>query len=1090
MCEDKNVKIIRQKLTIPTYEPQEPHELPMFFENRPYQGADGKVYPLPYSDGISDEIKNVDYDAYILENEYIKTVILPEIGGKILRGLDKTNNYDFMYYNEVVKPALVGLAGPWISGGIEFNWPQHHRPTTFMPLESAVEENTDEGKTVWIGEIDPLCRMKGMAGITLDKGRSYIKAMVRLYNRTDLPQVFMWWANLAVPVCSDYRTIFPPDVEWVNDHDRRAVLGWPIAKGVYDTARPFDFKDGTDISKYDAIKVPSSYLVSEGQSEMDFVAGYDEGKNTGIVTISDHHIAPGKKMWHWGTGDFGDMWCSNLTDKNGPYIELMTGVYTDNQPDFTWIAPYEAEEFCQFWYPIKDIGGVKNATADAAVNLEKTDRGVFIGINVTGVFSGAELKVSCGDKILLLETADLDPAAAYLKNLPLKGAAFNDIKLTLTSKEGRRLVEYKPYIRGSKTPIDVRKPVKRPSEIETVEELYINGLHLEQYKQHNYSPVPYYLEGIRRDPKDIRCNTSMARIALKEGRFSECIKYCNAALVRLTSRNGHPIDTEAFYLKGIALKYLEKYDEAYDIFYKAAWSYNYKSAAYYELALIDLRNGEYREAIKKLEISAGLNKGHLKAQNMLTAAFRKLNDKKAEKLAKDNTAFDRLDIFALLELSHFEDVSQEIAEFAKKPENLLNAARDYISAGLYDDAIYTLNFGDGYPLIEYYRAFILRKMGKDALETVKKAESMPTGRCFPADLQDIAVLKHAEKIYNHSANASYYLGCLYYDRRRYDKAIERFERCVEIDPKHGKAWRNLAIGYFDKKGVRTKAQRCMENAMRLRPDDPRILYEYQQLLKNLNVDPKTRLEIYGRHSELLHARDDCILDYITLLAMNGEYKEGIEIAKKRHFHIYEGGEGRLTKLHAWLHVLYGNSLLNRGLAGNAEQAYIDGLFMPASYGEAKTYFNQEAHIYYYLGRLFEKSGKIQNAEEYYKKGAEYKAAVSEISLFRALCLIRLGDQKMAQAVLDEMVKSADKTILNKELRSYYGVGSPTPAPFEYDIEKENLRDGNILKAFALLGLRKYGEAKDAADKARALDRYDFRIYIFDSVFEDLKENTN
>ena len=253
MCEDKSVKIIRQKLTIPTYEPQEPHELPMFFENRPYQGADGKVYPLPYSDGISDEIKNVDYDAYILENEYIKTVILPEIGGKILRGLDKTNNYDFMYYNEVVKPALVGLAGPWISGGIEFNWPQHHRPTTFMPLESAVEENTDEGKTVWIGEIDPLCRMKGMAGITLDKGRSYIKAMVRLYNRTDLPQVFMWWANLAVPVCSDYRTIFPPDVEWVNDHDRRAVLGWPIAKGVYDTARPFDFKDGTDISKYDAI---------------------------------------------------------------------------------------------------------------------------------------------------------------------------------------------------------------------------------------------------------------------------------------------------------------------------------------------------------------------------------------------------------------------------------------------------------------------------------------------------------------------------------------------------------------------------------------------------------------------------------------------------------------------------------------------------------------------------------------------------------------------------------------------------------------------------------------------------------------------
>ena len=245
----KKVITRKQRQIIPTYVPKKPNDLPMFFEKKPYQGASGRLYPLPYSDGITDEKQDVSYEVYTLENEYVKTQVLPAIGGKILRGYDKTGDYDFIYHNEVIKPALVGLAGAWISGGIEFNFPQHHRPTTFMPLEATLEESPDGGATVWTGEVEPFYRMRGAAGITLDPGRSYIKAKIRVYNRTDLPQIFMWWANLAVPVNENTRTIFPPDVEWVNDHDRRAVIEWPIAKGVYKTARPFDYGAGTDLSR-------------------------------------------------------------------------------------------------------------------------------------------------------------------------------------------------------------------------------------------------------------------------------------------------------------------------------------------------------------------------------------------------------------------------------------------------------------------------------------------------------------------------------------------------------------------------------------------------------------------------------------------------------------------------------------------------------------------------------------------------------------------------------------------------------------------------------------------------------------------------
>ena len=1078
----KKVIVEKKKQAIPTYVPKAAHDLPMFFENKPYQGASGRIYPIPYSDGITDVKTDVEYDVFTVENEYVKTQVVPALGGKILRGLDKVGNYDFIYYNEVVKPALVGIAGPWISGGIEFNWPQHHRPTTYMPLEAVIEENADGGKTVWTGEVEPMNRMKGMAGITVDAGRSYIKAKVRVYNRTALPQLFMWWANLAVPVNNDYRTVFPPDCEWVNDHDRRAVLEWPIAKGVYKTARPYNFGDGTDLSHYDAVKVPSSYLISQGQSDMDYIAGYDTGINKGIATVANHHISPGKKMWHWGIGDFGDMWCSNLTDANGPYIELMTGVYTDNQPDFTWIAPYETKEFEQYWYPIREIGEPKNASIDAAMNMEQRGNDLFIGFNVTGTFKGAVIKVAEGEKVLFTETADLDPTAAYLKTVALNGADFSKLTVSLTSKEGKELISYTPYQRGQKTPIDVREPVKRPSEIATVEELYINGYHLEQYKQHNYSPENYYLEGIRRDAGDIRCNTSMGRLALKNGEFEKCVAYCDVAIKRLTSRNQHPTDTEAFYLKGVALTYLGRDKEAYDVLYRAAWNYNHRSAAMFELACLDCKMRDFKAALEKIDESLGLNKGHTKAQNLKAAILRLLGCESAKGYAEENAKDDLLDLFAKIEYSHYTDNSADLEQFRLKAENMIDVAIDYMKAGLWEDALYTLALADeSYPMVHYYRAYCQKQLGDCGCDEVKAANACKSGYCFPSRLEDILVLESAIKTDASGANAYYYLGCLFYDKFRYADAAKAWESCVANDPTHGKAWRNLALYYFDKANDAARARTALEKALEFKGDDPRLLLEYEQLLKNMNCSIEERLAVYEKYPELLKERDDCYLDKLTLICQTGDFKAAIDMAAKKRFHIYEGGEGKLTKQHAWMHTLYGKELTEAGKYEEAEQIYMNGVNMPKSYGEAKTFFNQEAHIFYYLAKLYAKMGKTEQETAAYEQAAIYKAAVSELSLFRALALQELGRDGEAKEVLDEMIKVADNFIVNKDLRTYYGVGSPSPMPFEYDIEKNNLRDGSILKAFALLGYGKHAEAEECMQTARSLDPNDFRIFAFDKI---------
>ena len=347
----------------------------MFLEKRVYQGSSGKVYPNAFTDRVSDQPKDISYQAIFLENKFISLTILPEIGGRIYEARDRKNGYDFFYRQSVIKPALVGLLGPWISGGVEFNWPQHHRPSTFAPVDSYIEEHHDGSCTVWLSEHEPMNRMKGMVGICLRPESSVIEAKVRLYNRTPLVQTFLWWANVAARVHKDYQSFFPPDVHFVADHAKRAFSHFPIAHNYY---YGVDYTKGVDLTWYKNIPVPTSYMVTK--SDYDFFGGYDHAKGAGFVHIADRFLSPGKKQWTWGDAEFGHAWDRELTDSDGPYIELMAGVYTDNQPDFSFQAPYETKTFSQFWYPIQGIGPAKNANRLLAVNLERRGESWHVGV--------------------------------------------------------------------------------------------------------------------------------------------------------------------------------------------------------------------------------------------------------------------------------------------------------------------------------------------------------------------------------------------------------------------------------------------------------------------------------------------------------------------------------------------------------------------------------------------------------------------------------------------------------------------------------------------------------------------------------------
>ena len=407
------VKAWEQDVEILTYAPGAPDRNPMFLERRVYQGSSGKVYPLPFIDRIATEPEPRSWKALHIENEYLRMMILPEIGGRVHVGYDKSTGYDFFYRQNVIKPALVGLAGPWISGGVEFNWPQHHRPATFMPVTTEIEKAGDGSVTIWCSDHDPMQRMKGMHGICLRPGRAVFELKVRLYNRTPFTQTFLWWANAATRVHERYQSFFPTDVRFVADHAKRAITSFPLSEGIYygvdygERARsgvpadeaPSQFvPDGSyppnDLSWYANIPVPTSYMATG--TEQDFFGGYDHKAEAGVVHVADHHISPGKKQWTWGNHEFGYAWDRNLTDQDGPYIELMAGVYTDNQPDFSYLAPWETKTFTQNWYPIHAIGTPIAANLDAALSV-RSERGTLrIGVCVTAPVQDATIVLKIG----------------------------------------------------------------------------------------------------------------------------------------------------------------------------------------------------------------------------------------------------------------------------------------------------------------------------------------------------------------------------------------------------------------------------------------------------------------------------------------------------------------------------------------------------------------------------------------------------------------------------------------------------------------------------------------------------------------------
>lgn len=1057
------VTVKQEKITIPTYEIAAYDKNPMFLEKRVYQGSSGRVYPHPVCEGVSDTKTDKEYNAVFLENDYLLVMILPEIGGRIQRLYDKTNGYDAVYYNEVIKPALVGLAGPWISGGIEFNWPQHHRPSTFDAVDYTIEKCADGSVTVWVGETEKMFHTKGMAGFTVYPDKAYLEIKGQLYNPTDETQTFLWWANPAVAVNDNTQSIFPPDVHAVMDHGKRAVSKFPIADGEY---YKVNYAPGTDISRYKNIPVPTSYMAYH--SDFNFIGNYDYEKKAGLLHIADHHVSPGKKQWTWGCGDFGRAWDRNLTDTNGPYIELMTGMFTDNQPDFTFLKPYEEKTFVQYFMPYKEAGAVKNASLDAAVNVEAADGRISIILYTPSGLTDAEIELIYDGKTIYTKTISLKPTDTFSDSIPFDGTAENVI--VNIKKSSETILSCAPVKNSEPVPAPAEE-LPAPEKLSTNEQLFLAAVHLEQYRHATYSPEPYYLEGLKRDASDIRLNNGYGKYLYHKGLFKESIKYFRTAVGSSTWKNPNPYDCEPYYNLGLALKAAGYAGEAFDAFYKAAWDGNMQDKAFYQLACIAAKNGSYEEALAFVEKSLVKGLHNIKARTLKTALLRMLNkEKEAINFAKETKKIDALDHGCRYELYLLTgDGLEELKALMRTDNhNYIELSLTYLAAGFYSDAaqILALAPNDDEPMTHYYRYACTNDKAE-----LKKAENSSSLHCFPNRLEDIPVLEKAIK--DGGNYAAYYLGSLFYDKGRYEESIALWENCMDKITLPT-VYRNLSLAYYNKRNDAARAKEAMEKAFAMDKTDARVFYELDSLYKTLNYSVGERLGNMNANAELLDQRDDLYTEYITLLNINGEYENAYHRIMNHNFHPWEGGEGKIP-------AQYKTALINLAKAESDNSKAIalleNALVYPSNLGEGKLIGSLDNDIYYLLGGLYEDSAKSENAYRLAARGdftlshaMYYNDQPPEMMYYAAMALKVLGDEQEAARRFDAMISYADAHMNDTMKIDYFAVSLPDFLIFDADLNKKNKVHCHYMAALGYLGKGDMENAKKYADKGLSMEK--------------------
>lgn len=1019
-CLHGQVSITEEPLTLPTYIMGEDEPNPLFKEYTlpgfEVFRSDRSVYPYTLQDEFTRNSKDVTYMAVNLENEYIKATVLPELRGRLQGAYDKRNNWDFIYFNNVIKPADIGIRMAWIAGGLEWNHPGGHGYTQFIKIPYVLKEYKDGSKSVIVSEIEPVRKMKWETEIKLSPGKLYLETTCRLISISPYPVPFASSLNGAMHTSDELEIILPEGTHYTG-HGKNSLNEWPYFNKI-DVSWLKNTKD-----------VFSIFAEGEGLYQ-DYWGCYSHDKNidAGTVIVSDHRFAPGKKYFTWGSHEKARLWDTFLSDEDGGYIELQVQAFWDNLGyGYAWLEPNEQKEFTVYWYPLSQTGGFISASKDACLNLRSLDNNELeLIIQATDIFNDAQISCFAEGEKVFDKVVDLMPENPFREifKLPAEKSK-KDIHLGITDAEGRVMLEYKPY-KGNMPAPQLPQQNHDPKKM-SMDQLWAKG---KSWYQDPFGSEAefYYRNMLKRDSLESRANRELGVIMWDRGLPDSAIWFFNRALI-----NDHLNEAAETYLYLASVyKTLGNYEMAEKYLANSIRKKDFYTSSLRSLGQIALMQQDYEVAVDYFEQILQTETKHTHSLVEMAISLRKSGQiVKAREIIGEALESDPLSFYALAE----NWLEENINESAKRLNLLFDrndrtfvgsylyfyTAGKYMDLNLWDDALAILSEGIDfyrgnnekvYPLLYYYAGYCYGKLGKADLKKLNYnlAKDDEISYVFPFSSWDQKVLEDVVSFSPDDANALSVLGCLYAYQRQHFKAIENWEKALLIENDNPVIYHNLAGAYWKTTGEIDKATEFLEKAVHIKPEDTRLILELDHLYEYQNRT-EDRFKLYKNYERILNESDELVLRYAKLNISEGKDKEAIRWMTDHSFFPREANHMQPVVITIFMeaHLGLGIRFLKEGSYEKALQYFDKSIEFPESLNDIPPEIFVSSRLDYYKGLAMKAMGMENEAELCWSNSLKSPSRKGfECDVYRVRMLKLLGRNQEANELLNSIIE------LNKE----------------------------------------------------------------------------
>lgn len=988
-------------LVIPTYELGTPNPLPVFMT-----GSRRPIYPYPLLDSIGSRKTDHTYKAVFLENEYLRVTVLPEMDGRVYSIYDKTVGKEVLYTNPVVKYAMVGIRGAWISGGIEWNFPDGHTVTTVSPIDYALRTDPDGTVQVTVGDTERIQRMQWAVTVRLRPGRMYVETEVTLNNRRATPGRYWFWSTAAAAAAEDLRFLYPMREAYPHAF-------WPVFS--------FPKHNGVDVGTYR--EVPNALSLFARNSKRDFFAVYYEKSDWGVVHVADHREMPGKKTWTWGTDPAGEIWVDKLTDGAGQYVEFQAGRF-ETQMEHQFLAPRRVERFIEYWYPLRGMGGgFSEANREGALYVRDEGKTLRVSVSVTAAQEGAELVVESAGGFRQTRSANLMPGKPWtvVLDLPVLPAG-RVFTVKLKARGGHELLSYRTDLPldGNNDFQPAQRPQPDPPVATSAEQAYVRGLAADK-KSNERAARAAYEDALRLDPDYAPAHIALGLSRYRSGEYNEAVRHLSRALLR------NPDAGDAHYYMGLVLRAQGKLVEAREHLNWCVRSGHLESAAWHELGEMDLAAGDAAEAIRSLW---HVDPRDLKARTLLALAYRVTGQLDLAQRAIDPVIEQMpIDYLAYAERREILKVRGRTAEanelwriLGREPDSVLELAFDYLAAGrqlegrqVLEEAIRRAD-GHAYPMLHYTLAWLLSAAG----QTDAAREQLALGAkgnpefVFPHRVEELEVLRAAVALNPRDGRASYYLGNVLAALQRGNEALAAWRDAVREDPQNAIAQRNLARGLWQEEGKKEDAAAAYERAIVLRPGEHRLYAEFDELLAAMKATER-RIRLLTGAPAAVQAQSSVIQALASAYLAADRYDDAAQLLE--HARLTSGeGEGGSLVLYRRAHLGLARRQQQSGNHAQAAAEFVKATEFPRSFGIGAPSMRSQAKLYVAAAREFDAAGDKQQAARWWQRAADEalnpptqpEEPWSENYYYKAVALDHLGRQAEAHALYQRLANLSDE----------------------------------------------------------------------------------